>query len=415
MSFAHRVDAVSGVEGWIDADAARAWAVEAQRRFALARAGRDLASFKAEIRAGLLALDNATAALNLPQSQGSGDVLTRSFPFGLDRIDLNATSNPAGEYSSKNSLFAATFGGIERARDWALAQPLGDYPLQAPNGVRFVVRVFDGADGAKSYAVLPDPAAVLAFQRSLPPSSAEQRAARIAGDPWGAYLESRRAIDATNEQRARWWGLTTPAEIAGFQVASDAVNNALSQEWTNTQRERVRAKFNEITDDIAAKAAMTGVGAPIAAIFKALQLLGGVLPWVTEEPPPGAVSRVRSGGVGESEPPRHTVPVPPVPALGVLPFEVPLLSDRSGGASVGGANTRAGLGARSIFDARASLLQPQAAQPGAVVSSSQSSMSAPQGVAQGSGSVRSSVPGPVVALGAAAAVAALVLYLSRSK
>lgn len=409
MAFAHRLDGLSGVQGWIDEQSARAWAREASRLFASARLASTLSEAKERSRAALRALDEATAALNLPQSQGSGEVLSQRFPFGLDRIDLHSSADSGAEYLAKSALAVATFGSVDAVNVWVMAQPLGDYPQTAPNGERFTVRVFEGLDGAKSWALLPDPAKVLSYRRTMPPSDLELRASAIERDPWAAYVAARERIDATNAQRARWWGLTTPEQIAGFQVASDAVNNALAQEWTNAQRERVRAKFNEITDDIAAKAASTGIGAPIAAVFKAVQLLGGILPWVTEEPPPPAVSRVRSGGTEASTPPRHQVRAAPV-----APLELASSVIMSQAASV--ASTEAG-SKGGVLGARSTIARGLVGAP-----SSQSSASAiTAGAEQGASAVAPVAAAPVrsagsglAVVGAGAAAVALILFLSRS-
>lgn len=410
MAFAHRVDGLSGVEGWIDEQAARAWAREASRLFAAARLASTVSEAKETSRAALRALDEATAALNLPQSQGSGHVLSQRFPFGLDRIDLHSSADSSAEYFAKSALAAATFGSVDAVNAWALAQPLGDYPQTAPNGERFTVRVYEGLDGAKGWALLPDPAKVLVYRRTMPPSDFEVRAAAIERDPWAAYVDARARINATNAQRARWWGLTTPEQIAGFQVASDAVNNALAQEWTNAQRERVRAKYTEITDDIAAKAAMTGVGAPIAVIVKALQLLGGILPWVTEEPPPSAVSRVRSGGLDASTPPRHQVRAAPVAPLELASSVIVSQASTASTASTASAPKGGVLGARSSV-ARSLVGAPSSQSSASAITSStepgsSSSVVAPVAAAP----VRSAVS-PVV-VGAGAAAVALLLYLS---
>lgn len=420
MSWAHRADGLAGVEGWLDAGLARAWAQRAQTLFARARNASTLAESKAVLRDAAASLDQATAALNLPQSQGSADLLTRAFPFGVDRVELDAA--PSDKAAAQRAA-VAHFGSTERVRDWALAQPLGRYAFDG-----FAVRVFDGLEGEKSYSVQAPDAAVLAWRRAAPPSTLEQRAADIVADPWAAYVARRREIDATNAQRAAWWGLTSPEEVAGFQIASDAVNNALAQEWTNNQRERVRAKYNEITDTIANVAASSVVGAPIALVFKALQLLGGILPWVTEEPPPPAVSRVRSGGISDAPRDRPTHTVPQLPALesdvidGPRPAWLGVSKSPSSSSSSSTAPPTVPVGRLSLTPTEgAAILRAQA---GARSSSSSAITSTPAPMAPSSSSPSSSSSSssstPAASLSPATVVAGALLvagalYLWRSK
>lgn len=314
MSFAYRVDGGAGVEGWIDASKARGWALEAQREYRAARGAATVAELKAALRRGNAALNRATAALNLPDRQGAG-APDEGFPFGMGRVDLLA-----GDEARARTLAAATVaaGGLDRVEAWALALPDGDTWFTTPDGWRWAVRVYPyPGTGERTYALLPDPAAVLAWRRALPETGTEARAREIALDPWSAYVSRRRDIDATNARYAGYWGLTSPEQIQGFQVAADVVSATMGAEWEARQRAAVQAKANEMLDNVAAGAAASVVGAPIAAVLQALKLLTGVLPWVTEAPPPPALARLRSGGVGpsERERPTHTVPEPPAAPL----------------------------------------------------------------------------------------------------
>lgn len=306
MAWQHRADGFEGVEGWIDDERARAWARDALRHFQQARGAGTIAESKTHLRAALQSLDNATAALNLPLSQGSGDLLTRGFPLGVDRIELDAS--PEAKAAAQRAA-VARFGSIEGARDWAMGQELGRYNLGP-----FFVRVFEGLDGSKSWTVEPAELDVLTWRRSQPATESERRAAAIVADPWAAYVARRKDIDATNARYAGYWGLTTPEQIAGFQVAADAVNRTLGAEWDARQRARVQSKANEILDTIAQYAGATVIGAPIAAVMQAVKLLTGILPWATEAQPPPALSRVRSGGISDKpiDRPTHFVPAPPV-------------------------------------------------------------------------------------------------------
>lgn len=305
----HRADGLEGVEGWIDGELARAWARDALRHFERARGAGTIAESKGHLRSALQSLDNATAALNLPVSQGSGDLLTRGFPFGVDRIELDAS--PEARAAAQRAA-VARFGSIEGARDWAMGQSFGRYDLGP-----FFVRVFEGLDGSKSWTVEPAELDVLTWRRSQPATESERRAAAIVADPWTAYVARRKEIDATNARYAGYWGLTTPEQIAGFQVAADAVNRTMGAEWEARQRARVQAKANEILDTIAQYSAATVIGAPIAAVMQAVKLLTGILPWATEAPPPPALARTRSGGISDKpiDRPTHSVPAAPVEPL----------------------------------------------------------------------------------------------------
>lgn len=346
--WAHRLDAIEGVEGWIDADAARAWARAAASHFNASREASSLADSKAHLRSALEALDAATAALNLPQSQGSGDVLTRAFPFGIDRVELDAS--PEAKAAAQRAA-VREFGSLEGARDWALAQPLGRYQRAG-----FAVRVFDGLDGERAWSLEAPDADVLSWRRAQPATTLEQRASEIVRDPWAAYVARRKEIDATNARYAGYWGLTTPEQIAGFQVAADAVNATLGAEWEARQRARVQANANEILDTISQYAAATVIGAPIAAVMQAFKLLTGILPWVTEAPPPPALARARSGGLSDKpvDRPTHRVPVAPAEPLEAVSTMSETAAEYRGPAP--GATRAPGLSSLLGSGARSSLL-----------------------------------------------------------
>lgn len=310
----HRADGLAGVEGWIDADAARAWAREAARLFAESRAASTTADAKRLFRAALVALNSSAAALNLPDRWGGG-VIDDSFPFGIARLDL-----VAGEEARARKLAAATAaaGGLDRLESWALAHRDGDTWYTAPDGWRWAVRVYPyPGTGERSYALLPDPSAVLAWRRAQPESAVEARARETIADPWAAYVARRREIAETNRRYAGYWGLTSEEQIAGFQVAADELNKALGAEWDARQKARAQREADRILDQVSQAAALTGVGAPIAAVFQALKLLTGILPWATEAQPPPALSRTRSGGVSDAprDRPSHAVPAAPVAPL----------------------------------------------------------------------------------------------------
>ena len=318
MAFEHRIDGVAGVEGWIDASAARAWAREALARFRASREATNTSDAKRELRAGWVALNNATGALNLTDRAGAG-IITDGFPFGLARLDIMADQGARDR--ARAGAIALAGGEGSRLNDWAQAHPMGDTWYTAADGSRFGVRVYEyPGTGERVWSLLPDPAAVQAFRRVQPPSQAEQRAAAIVADPWQAYIARRREIDETNARNARLWGLTTDDEIRGFQLAADEVNRTLGAEWEAKQRAAVQRQADAILDRVSQYAAATGVGAPIAAIFQALKIFTGVLPWATEESPPPALSRVRSGGVSSiaTDRPTHTVPAAPAEPLEVV-------------------------------------------------------------------------------------------------
>ena len=314
MSWQHRADGIAGVEGWIDSEAARGWAREASRLFAASRAASTTTDAKRAFRAALVALNSSAAALNLPDRWGGG-VIDDGFPFGIARLDLGA-----GEEARARTLAAATAlaGGADRLESWALAHSDGDTWYTAPDGWRWAVRVYPyPGTGERSYALLPDPSAVLAWRRAQPESVVEARARETAADPWAAYVARRREIAETNRRYAGYWGLTSDEQIAGFQVAADQLNQALGAEWDARQKARAQREADRILDQVSQAAAMTGIGAPVAAVFQALKLLTGILPWATEAQPPPALSRTRSGGISDSprDRPTHSVPAPPAELL----------------------------------------------------------------------------------------------------
>lgn len=344
----HRADGIAGVEGWIDADAARAWAREALARFRSSREASSTADAKRELRAGWVALNNATAALNLTDRAGAG-VIADGFPFGLARLDI--TADQAAKDRARAGAVALA-GSAERLNDWALSHRDGDTWYTAADGSRFGVRVYDyPGTGERSWGLLPDPAAVLAFRRVQPPSQAEQRAAAIVADPWQAYVARRREIDETNARNARLWGLTTDEQIAGFQLAADEVNRTLGAEWEAKQRAAVQRQADAILDRVSQYAAATGVGAPLAAIFQALKIFTGILPWATEEAPPPALSRVRSGGVTDraSDRPTHAVPAAPAePLEAVQVMSATVAEYRGAGASSSSSSSSKGATLRRL-------------------------------------------------------------------
>lgn len=314
MAWAHRADGIAGVEGWIDADAARRWAREASRLFAASRAASTTTEAKRLFRAALVALNSSAAALNLPDRWGGG-VIDDGFPFGIARLDLMA-----GDEARARTLAAATAaaGGLERLEGWALERPDGDTWYTAPDGWRWAVRVYPyPGTGERTYALLPDPSAVLAWRRALPEMAVEARAREVTADPWAAYVARRRELDDTNRRYAGYWGLTSEEQIAGFQVAADQLNQALGAEWDARQKARAQREADRILDQVSQAAALTGVGAPIAAVFQALKLLTGILPWATEAQPPPALSRTRTGGLSDAprDRPTHSVPAPPAELL----------------------------------------------------------------------------------------------------
>lgn len=408
--WAHRADGIAGYEGWIDADASRAWAREALARFRASREASSTADAKREWRAGWVALNNATAALNLTDRAGAG-IINDGFPFGLARLDINA-DQAARDRARAGAIALA--GSADRLNDWALSHRDGDTWYTAADGSRFGVRVYDyPGTGERSWGLLPDPAAVLAFRRSMPVTQVEERAAAIVADPWQAYIARRREIDATNARNARLWGLTTDEEIAGFQLAADEVNRTLGAEWESKQRAAVQRQADAILDRVSQYAAATGVGAPIAAIFQALKIFTGILPWATEEAPPPALSRVRTGGVSDrpTDRPTHTVPRAPAEPLEAVTTMSATVAEYRGPSSTGTPSSSKGPTLRRLPNlapsAVAGLLGgAQGTGGGLVVSGSSSIEAGAQGTggasaSSSSGASSSNTTAVVVVLGAA--------------
>lgn len=312
MAFVHRTNALAGVEGWIDEPLARAWAFESLERAEAARQQTTLEAYKRERRAALEAVTNATLALNLPLSQTPSKELSAPWPFGLALLDRYAGDGPT---MAARAAARAQYPGDALQR-FANEHPIGDYPQTAPDGTQWVLRVGPSleTDDARNVAtVMPSSAAVLAYLRTAEPGRWQIAAREIAHNPWSYYVARREAIREQNERTAALWGLTTPEQVAGFQVASDELAKSLGAEWELAQREASKREADRILDRVSQYAASTGIGAPLAAVFQAVKLLTGILPWVTVEAPPPALARVRSGGVGPdpSQRPTHTVPVVP--------------------------------------------------------------------------------------------------------
>lgn len=335
MDWRYRIDGRAGVEGWVDEGRARAWARSAAGHYRDARGSSSLGEYLVHWRAARDALNNAVLSLNLPVSNGAGEV-NEDAALGVPRI---ASGSGPTRRAAEQRAFAA-HGGPEGFQTWArgLGLPIGeDRYFTAPDGAQWGVRIVPGVDGGEVALVLSDPADALAVRKSLGPLDVEERAAAIERDPWAYYVAARARIDRDNESRARAWGIEDEQGVQSFKLAGDLLGATLGREWEARDKARTQAKFDEMMDRAALIGAFVPVaGWAVAGVAQALKLLGGIIPWVTIEPPAGPRARVQSGGTApDAGPPTHRVPDPPG-ASKRMSLPEGLLSPRTGGAQPAG-------------------------------------------------------------------------------